>query len=45
MKRVFERDFKLGVVQRIQSGESISVLSRELGIKREVLYRWQYKLE
>ena len=45
MNRVFERDFKLGVVQRIQSGESISVLSRELGIKREVLYRWQYKLE
>ena len=37
MNRVFERDFTLGVVQRIEGGESISALSRQLGIKRELL--------
>lgn len=45
MNRVFDRDFKVGVVRRIQGGESISALSRELGIKREVLYRWKYAVE
>ena len=39
VNRVFVRDFTLGVVQRIEGGESISALSRELGIKREILYR------
>lgn len=45
MNRVFDREFKLGVVKRIQGGESISALSRELRIKREVLYRWKYAVE
>lgn len=45
MNRVYERDFKLGVVRRIQAGEAIAGLSRELGIKRAVLYRWKYGVE
>jgi transposase len=45
MNRVFDREFKVGIVRRIQGGESISALSRELAIKRQVLYRWKYAVE
>ncbi|MCC6262983.1 MAG: transposase, partial [Bryobacterales bacterium] len=45
MNRVYDREFKLGVVRRIQAGEAIAALSRELGIKRTVLYRWKYAVE
>lgn len=40
-KRFFSRSFKMGVVKRIESGESVSALSVELGVKRAVLYRWR----
>jgi len=39
--RSFSRAFKLKTVERIRSGEPISALSLELGIKRQVLYRWR----
>lgn len=39
--RTFGREYKLLVVKRMESGENISALSRELKIKREVLYRWR----
>jgi transposase-like protein len=39
--RVFSRDFKQGVAQRILNGESVSALRNELQIKRSVLYRWR----
>lgn len=39
--RSFSREFKLRAVQRIEAGENVSALSRELTIKREVLYRWR----
>jgi transposase len=39
--RSFSREYKLEVVTRMESGENISALARELKIKREVLYRWR----
>ena len=39
--RSFGREFKLRAVQRIEAGENVSALSRELGIKRAILYRWR----
>jgi transposase len=38
--RNFSYEFRLGVVRRIEQGESISKLYHELGIRRSVLYRW-----
>lgn len=40
-RRRFGRAFKLEVVRRMVSGESGTALSRELGIKRTILYRWR----
>jgi transposase-like protein len=40
-RRRFGRAFKLEVVRRMVSGESGTALSRELGIKRAILYRWR----
>ena len=40
-RRSFSREFKLRVVQRIEAGENVSALSRELTIKRAILYRWR----
>lgn len=39
--RTFTAEFRLGVVQRIEQGESVSKLHHELDIKRSVLYRWR----
>jgi transposase-like protein len=39
--RSFSRAFKLDVVRRMEAGENVSALSREVGVKREVLYRWR----
>jgi transposase-like protein len=39
--RVFTREFKAGVAQRIVNGESVSALYQETQIKRSVLYRWR----
>ena len=36
--RVFSREFKLSVVDRMLSGGSPSVLARELSIRRKLLY-------
>ena len=41
VRRRFGRSFKLEVVRRMASGESGTALSRELGIKRTILYRWR----
>jgi len=40
-RRVFTPQFKLGVVRRMEAGESATALSRELSIKRELLYDWR----
>jgi transposase len=39
--RVFSREFKLKVIERLDAGESGTALGRELGIKRTILYRWR----
>ena len=39
--RYFTAEFKAQVVQRMLAGESISGLSREVQIKRQILYRWR----
>lgn len=40
-QRVYSREFKAGVAQRIASGESVTALHHQLQIKRSVLYRWR----
>lgn len=39
--RYFTAEFKTGVVQRLLAGESVSRLSREVKVKRQILYRWR----
>jgi len=39
--RNFTAEFKASVVQRILAGESVSGLSREVKVKRQILYRWR----
>lgn len=39
--RSFSRAFKLKVIERMDGGESPTALSRELGVARQVLYRWR----
>lgn len=39
--RSFSREFKLEAVRRIEAGENVSALARELEIKRAILYRWR----
>jgi transposase len=40
-RRVFSREFKLKVIERLEAGESGSALALELTVKREMLYRWR----
>lgn len=40
-RRIFTKEFKKGVAQRILQGESVSALHGEYQIKRSVLYRWR----
>ena len=39
--RRFSREFKLAVLARMEAGENVSALSRELGIRRKCLYQWR----
>ena len=39
--RVFSREFKLKAIERLEAGASGTALSRELTVKREILYRWR----
>lgn len=41
VSRSFSRAFRLKAIERMDAGENVSALSRELGVKREVLYRWR----
>ena len=41
VRRRFGRSFKLGIVRRMEAGESATVLAREHGIRRTILYRWR----
>lgn len=42
---VYSRDFKLSAVTRLKSGESAVALARELGIRRNLLYKWRQQVE
>jgi transposase-like protein len=46
-RRRFDQDYKVAVAKRLLAGESGTQLSRELKIRRSVLYRWRdtYRLE
>jgi transposase len=39
--RVFSREFKLAIVQRMLAGENVSALARELKFLRKDLYVWR----
>ena len=39
--RRFERVFKIAALERMAAGENVSALSRELGVRRKLLYRWR----
>ena len=39
--RVFSRDFKLTALSRMADGEAVSALSRELNVRRKLLYEWR----
>ncbi len=41
VQRSFSTEFKCGVIQRIESGEKLSTVARELGIRRKPLYEWR----
>ena len=40
-RRVYDAAFREQAVRRIESGENVSALSRELAVRRNVLYRWR----
>ena len=40
-RRRFSREIKLGVVERLEAGESGSALALEVGVKRTIIYRWR----
>ena len=39
--RVFKAEFRISIAQRILDGESVSALSSQYKIKRNLLYRWR----
>ena len=39
--RSFSRAFKLKAIERMEAGENVSALSKELAVKRGLLYRWR----
>jgi transposase len=40
-KRRFSREFKLKALERIRRGETIAALSKELGVHRQLIYKWK----
>ena len=39
--RRYDRDFKLRAVGRMEAGENVAAMSRELGVRRKLLYDWR----
>lgn len=39
--RRFSREFKLAALARMEAGENVSALARELGVRRKYLYQWR----
>ena len=42
--RVFSREFKLAALARLEAGEKVPVVARELGVSHQVLYRWRAQM-
>ena len=40
-QRAFTTEFKVGLVQRIESGERLSAVAAEMGVRRKLLYEWR----
>jgi transposase-like protein len=40
--RVFSRAFKEDIVRRLESGEALAAVSKEIGIARKLLYEWRW---
>jgi transposase-like protein len=40
-ERRFSRDFKLAALARMEAGENVSALARELDVRRKYLYQWR----
>ena len=43
--RIFRRATKVSAVKRMLAGENVSALSRELKVRRSILYRWKAEYE
>jgi transposase len=39
----FSREFKREALRRMEAGENVSVLARELGVSRKSIYKWRYQ--
>ena len=37
----FSREFKLEALRRMEAGENVGVLARELGVSRKSIYQWR----
>lgn len=44
-RRRFTREFKLAALARFEEAGDVRELARELGIRRELLYKWRSKYE
>jgi len=42
-RRQFSREFKLAALRRLETAPNVEALARELGIRRELLYKWEKK--
>src|SRR5471032_1564104 len=40
--RIFSSTFKQDVIRRLESGEALAAVSKELGIARKLLYEWRW---
>jgi transposase-like protein len=44
-RRQFDREFKLMALGRMEGAGNVEALAEELGIRRELLYKWRRKVE
>ena len=42
-RRLYSREFKLAALARFETTGNVEALARELGVGRELLYKWQRK--
>jgi transposase len=44
-RRLFSRKFKIAAVRRVIEGEDLADVARDLGLGRELLWRWRKRVE